>query len=321
MRVLITGAAGFLGRAFAEHHAKIGNHVYGIDDNSNPNSFWPERIFQRIDGDAAEVLATMPRIVEHFDLAYHFAGDVGGRVVIEGDPLRNADSLRLDTAFFRWAVRHAGTVVYPSSSAVYGASLQNPDRGKVRPLWEALFDPADTASTWFVPDELYGFTKLAGEVLAWKSAGYGLNALCIRPFSGYGPDQGLDYPVPAIAARVARREDPLTIWGSGRQVRDFIYIDDLVAATEARLGAGVTGYQAMNIGSGEPILFREVAAILARIEGYQPHVVTDPDRPTGVAIRYADVTEMHRYYVARISLHDGLAAVLERRKAIEGVPV
>jgi hypothetical protein len=80
-------------------------------------------------------------------------------------------------------------IVYPSSSAVYGAWRQNMASMDI-PLTEDMFDPAH--SMWDQPDEMYGFTKMVGEVLAYKAAQYGVNTLCIRPFSGYGEDQSLE---------------------------------------------------------------------------------------------------------------------------------
>jgi GDP-L-fucose synthase len=242
-----------------------------------------------------------------FDRAYHFAAPVGGREKIEGDPLFNADSLRLDSSFFRWAIRGTDVTLYPSSSAVYGTVFQS--RGTAVPLDEGFFDPRETH--WPAPDEMYGFTKLAGEVLAWKSAAYGLNSLCLRPFSGYGVGQSMEYPVPSICARAKAREDPLLVWGSGMQVRDFVYISDLVAATERRLEAGVDGYQVLNVGSGSGTTFNELARLAAEIVGYEPRIMNDAAKPQGVDSRVATVQRLSRYYRPVVSLREGLTRILE----------
>ncbi len=304
MRVLIDGAAGFLGRWFMQHHLAAGDDVLALDDMSNPLSHWLEA-------------------ANHLDCIEMYNGTrltclKCGRTVIEGDPLRNAASLGIDAAFFRWAVDHVDTVVYPSSSAVYGTMWQRDST--VRALREDLFHPK--YDTWDAPDAIYGTTKLVGEVLAWNAARYGLNTLCIRPFSGYGADQGLDYPVPSIAQRVARHEIPLTIWGSGQQTRDFIEVQDVVGATVARLDAGVKGWAAMNIGSGIATTFGRIAELLVREErGYHPEIVTDESKPQGVMTRYADTTEMRRYYTPRIPLVDGLRRVLYYQRSQQPVAV
>lgn len=300
MRVLITGAAGFLGRKFLEHHKTQNDQVFAVDDFSNAQ---PLPGFPVMQADAGVFLHDFDVRV---DLAYHFAAPVGGRLKIEGDPLFNADSLRLDSEFFRWAVKFATTAVYPSSSAVYGVDLQT---GSGSALAEGMFDPADTK--WLAPDEMYGFTKMAGEVLAYKAASYGLNTLCIRPFSGYGGTQSLQYPIPSICLRALRGEDPLVVWGSGTQARDFVHVDDLVGATEAALKKGVFGYETLNIGSGVPTSFVAIARMASEIMNYGPVIDTDGSKPQGVQTRYADVTKMKKVYTPTITLKDGLTEVLE----------
>lgn len=304
MKVLITGGAGFLGRWFVRHHIGIGDQVLAIDNFSSAGSIWALGSYHKVRDDLGEWLATAKG---HYDLAYHFAAPVGGRVKIEGDPLFNADSLRLDSAFFRWAVTHVKTAVYPSSSAVYGVILQGK---QALSLHEGMFSAANP--NWLAPDEMYGFTKLVGEKLAYTAASYGLNTLCLRPFSGYGEGQSLDYPVPSIALRALRREDPLTVWGPGTQKRDFIHVEDLVAATIARLAEPVNGYESINLGSGFAVTFNAVAATCADLVGYRPEITNNAAKPTGVLTRWADVSRMKRYYHADlIPLREGLRRVIE----------
>ena len=303
-RVLITGAAGFLGRWFVRHHWARGDMVFAVDNMSGEGSHWPEEL-PRTNRLEMDVQQYFEETDSHWDLAYHFAAPVGGREKIEGDPLFNADSLRLDSAFFRWAVGKVGIAVYPSSSAVYPAHLQD---GWGTILSEDMFHPSN--QHWGAPDEMYGFTKFAGEMLAWKAAQYGLNTLCIRPFSGYGEGQSLEYPVPSILARAKAREHPITVWGTGLQQRDFIHVEDLVGATLSRLDAGVHGYQSMNISSGIGTTFNHIAELGARIVGYSTVIRNDTSKPSGVSTRKGDPSRMLRYYTPMVSLTDGLTRVL-----------
>ena len=306
MRVLISGSSGFLGSHFMDYCIEAFglDSVMGVDIKPDPfdRHIWVE--------DCVEFFATRDYPGLQFDLVIHMAAPVGGREKIEGDPLYNADSLRIDSAMFRWAVRHAKTVLYPSSSAVYGTTLQGED---AEPLWERLCDPRDP--TWLAPDEMYGFTKLAGERLAVSAAKYGLHTLCIRPFSGYGPRQSMEYPVPSIALRASRHDNPITVWGPGTQQRDFVYVTDLIGAAMRRLDFPVVGYQTMNIASGVGTSFNEVAKMCATLMGYSAVVENISDKPMGVMNRIGDPRVMREYYDLKIPLAVGLDKVLNEMAA------
>jgi nucleoside-diphosphate-sugar epimerase len=314
VKILITGAAGFLGGEFARAHAARGDIVHGLDDLSASHAQWVmEDNVNNVKGDAGLFFdGWSDKVTSTYDVVYHFAAPVGGRERIENDPLFNADSLRLDSSLFRWAAKFGqdAIIVYPSSSAVYGVSLQGKEG---RPLTEGDFDPSDTS--WGQPDEVYGLTKMVGEVLAHKAANYGANTLCIRPFSGYGERQSLDYPVPAICKRAAERNNPLVVWGSGLQARDFIHVDDVVGATLARVDAGVEGYDSMNIGTGEFRNFNQIAKVAAYWAGYDPAIENLEDRPQGVDRRYCDPARMLTYYTPVVTLDDGLRRVMEAHES------
>lgn len=299
MKVLITGSSGFLGSWFLDHFIREGGHeVWGVDLVRHPAS---------LPMDVADMEEWLSDFDEDVDLALHFAAPVGGRMKIEFDPMYNADAFRLDSVFFRWAVKHAKVALYPSSSAIYPTSLQSRDRHLL--LNEGFISPQNP--NWSAPDELYGFSKLAGEYMAWKAAEkHGLNVLCVRPFSGYGPGQTLDYPVPSILSRALRRENPLTIWG-GEQTRDFVYVTDVVGATMARLAAGVDGYEVMNIASGWGSTFETVARVAARQVGYDPEILHDASKPVGVMHRRGDPARMERYYRRTVGLDEGIGFTLD----------
>jgi GDP-L-fucose synthase len=87
--------------------------------------------------------------------------------------------------------------------------------------------------------------------------------------------------------RIAAREDPITIWGSGRQIRDFIHIDDIVEGVMSTYAGAVPG-DVMNLGTGRKTTFKSLVEMAAAQVGYSPEIRVDLTRPEGVFARYSD---------------------------------
>lgn len=239
----------------------------------------------------------------------HLASIVGGRALIDGDPLLVATDLAIDADMFHWArTARLDRLLYASSSAAYPIHLQGSIGSVALKETDICFDHQIG-----LPDMTYGWSKLTGEYLARIAAkSYGLHVTCIRPFSGFGEDQDPTYPVPAIARRAAQKEDPLTVWGTGRQARDFVYIDDCVefmfrAMDSIGDGSGV------NIGSGVLTDFITVANIFTEIAGYSPQILPLESNPVGVQNRYADTSFVRRHFqwTPRTPLREGFKKVYD----------
>jgi UDP-glucose 4-epimerase len=244
-----------------------------------------------------------------FDEVYHLASIVGGRKMIEGQPLLVGMDLAIDSLFFLWAAMtgKASRILYASSSAAYPISDQTQDR------FSYLSEEAiDFVRGVLAPDLTYGWSKLTGEYLAQIAVEkYGLSVGVIRPFSGYGEDQDLCYPVPAIALRVAAREAPIRVWGSGLQGRDFVHIDDCIQGA-IMVCRQVHDGSAVNLGSGVLTSFRDLARLLVRLEGYEADVVGTDNRPVGVAQRVCTIAKAKRTlgWAPQVSLEEGMRKVL-----------
>jgi GDP-L-fucose synthase len=162
-----------------------------------------------------------------FDYALHLAAMVGGRLMIENEPLAVADDLSIDAGYWQWAkeTQPRKSICF-SSSAAYPVRLQRPDGYEL--LKESMIDFTKDIG---VPDMSYGWAKLTCEYLARLAyEHHGVRSVSYRPFSGYGEDQDDTYPFPSICKRAIDHRDSseFTVWGSGRQMRDFIHIDDCV---------------------------------------------------------------------------------------------
>jgi nucleoside-diphosphate-sugar epimerase len=333
---LITGGCGFVGRNMVKRlQATTDAQIIFIDDLSvgtHPDTWL--KAAKTAEGDGfvvydnrllfikADVLHVMLGFASdsdyfktryNFDVArindvFHFAAIVGGRSKIDGDPMAVALDLAIDAHMFYWACRYLpDRMMYPSSSAAYPVDLQTVD-GAI-----ALKESDINFKKMGEPDMTYGWSKLTGEYLAKIAAShYGLKVTCIRPFSGYGEDQDLSYPVPAIAARAAKKEDPFEVWGSGNQGRDFVHIDDVIDCILLAMDHIHDG-TAINIGMGRLTSFNEIIRVFCKIAGYEPTIKPLLDKPVGVHSRYCDMSfvEQRLGWKAKISIEEGMRRVYE----------
>lgn len=285
MKILITGDAGFVGTNFKKLLDAKSNHITGIDIKNGIDV----RDFCRKDD-------------TKFDVVIHLAAIVGGRATIEGNPLGVASDLAIDADFFQWALRtRPGHIVYFSSSAAYPIYLQRIEYQQQLKEFDINLDHIRT------PDATYGWAKLSGEILAKYARAEGLKISVLRPFSGYGTDQSLDYPFPSFIKRGIEKQDPFTIWGTGNQVRDFIHIEDVVRATFEAITNNV---QTSNLCTGRATSFIQLAEMVMLQAGYLGKIKTNPTAPMGVGYRVGNPAKMLSFYQPKISLEDGIARAL-----------
>jgi len=334
---LITGGCGFVGRNLVKRlYQTTEDYLLIVDDLStglDPVEWFPEysllscSTFSYIDknrrvmfwkGDFKNFLwhikneeGWLNKVfgVERFSDVYHFAAIVGGRAKIDGDPMAVALDLSIDAELFYWAIHHRPErILYPSSSAAYPISLQTDHNAVALKETDIQF-----GGMLGQPDMTYGWSKLTGEYLAQIAAKhYGLKVACVRPFSGYGEDQDLSYPIPAIAARAARKEDPFEVWGSGYQGRDFVHIDDCIDCILLAMEHIHDG-SAINIGFGKLTTFREIIDLFCEFAGYRPTIKPLLDKPVGVHSRYADMSYVQNRlgWSPKISLREGMRRVYD----------
>ena len=186
---------------------------------------------------------------------------------------------------------------------------ENPGHGDYR-LKETDLNPALSGDIAGMPDQLYGWAKLTGENLAYRAKQEGLNVSVVRPFSGYGEDQSTDYPFPKFIERAVNRNNPLQVWGNGRQVRDFIHVEDIVEACLEMVDNDIDG--PVNLGWGRPTSMIELANAICTARGYSPKIQTLSDEPSGVQYRVCDPAKMLEFYQPRVVLEEGIERALCR---------
>jgi UDP-glucose 4-epimerase len=277
-RVLVTGGAGFIGSNLVGALVARGVSVVVLDNlvsgyRSNLDPFPAVRFVEGDVRDRAAVDAAMSDV----DVVFHLAASVGNKRSID-DPVFDASINVLGTVNVLESARRAGArkIVASSSAGIFGELKQLPIR-EDHPL---------------EPDSPYGATKLCEEKLCLAYAKlYSIEAVCLRYFNVYGPNQRFDAygnVIPIFVFQMLRGET-LTIFGDGEQTRDFVNVADVVQANlRAADTRGVSG--AFNIGSASRITINRLVELLRAASGLSPTVKHGPPRAGDVRDSLADIS-------------------------------
>ena len=297
MNFLITGVAGFLGSALAEHLAREGHQVRGLDDLStgDPQALSPDIHFTRGDVNDRPKLWTL---LQEVDCVYHLAARVSVPESVLYPREYNAVNVG-GTVSLMEAMRDVGVrrVILASSGAVYG------DQGE-QPLQEtAIPDPRSPYAVSKVSAEHY--VRTIGKL-------WGMETVCLRIFNAYGPGQHL--PVVPHFLRQALRGGTLVVHGDGSQTRDYVYVDDVVSAMVAAATAPNINGIVINVGSGTETSIRELVKKVSETTGREVDSLYNANTSGGVSRMRADLSlaAQKLNYRPSIKLEDGLRLTLLR---------
>jgi nucleoside-diphosphate-sugar epimerase len=307
MRALVTGCAGFIGSHLTESLLARGDGVLGVDcfnDNyGRPEKLtnlshaqqWDDFEFVPIDlarGDLADLVSAC-------DVIFHLAAEPGVRaswgqrfeLYLRNNVLATQHLLEAARSY------PEKRFVLASSSSIYGQAETFPTREDVTPQ----------------PFSPYGTTKLAAEHLCQLYHGnHGVQTVVLRYFSVYGPRQRPDMAF-NLFCRAALSGAPVTVFGNGRQTRDFTFVSDVVAATIAAASAPRAPGRTYNVGGGSRIALQRAIHIIEEVSGLELQVertsmqsgeVRDTGGDTEAASRDLD-------FVPTVAIEDGLRAEFE----------
>ena len=291
-RVLLTGAAGFIGSHVAEHLVSRGDEVIGLD---NFDAFYPRAVkeanvaslrrqprFRLVEGDIRE-RKVVADLVTPDTVVVHLAARAGVRPSLE-DPALYASVNIEGTAVLLEAARRAGArrVVFGSSSSVYGDTAPVPFNED----WPAL-----------LPISPYAATKRAGELLCATFAQlYGLRVMALRFFTVYGPRQRPDLAIHKFTRLIAEGR-LVPFYGDGSSERDYTYIDDIVGGVLAAVDwttAPESALEIVNLGESRTTRLDALVALIAREVGKEARLERLPAQPGDVRRTCADVRKAGR---------------------------
>lgn len=332
MKVLVTGAAGFIGSRVMEVLAGRGDSVVGID---NLNDYYDVRLkygrlaecgFSYAEEDGGYLFGVEYRSMtaadcrfirmdicdkpsvdtlfasEGFDAVVNLAAQVGVRYSVE-NPYAYVQSNVLGFLNILEACRHnpVSHLVFASSSSVYGLNSQVP------------YNEDDKVDA---PVSLYAATKKADELMAHSYAKlYGIPVTGLRFFTVYGPWSRPDM-APMLFARAMTEGHPIKIFNEGDLIRDFTYIDDIVEGTVRAMDSpSVAGecangvpYRIFNIGCSQPVKLMDFISELENALGKKAEKIYLPMQQGDVYQTNADTSKLEKHigYKPQVSLHEGV---------------
>lgn len=304
MRCLITGVAGFIGSHLAERLLAEGHEVWGVDHfaDSYPRALKERNLavarswhsFTLLERDLLE--GDLTSLLDGMEWIFHLAAQAGVRASWGNQFVQYLNhnvlmTQRLLETLSR--LRCARRFVYASSSSIYGTAGPLPLSETMRPR----------------PHSPYGVTKLAAEHLCeLYRRNFDLPTVALRYFTAYGPRQRPDMALQRFC-QAALAHEPLHVFGTGMQSRDFTFVSDIVeanllaASTEDAIG------EVLNIGYGRQSTLREALALLEEVSETHLDISYEPEQRGDVMTTLADISHARQVlgYVPQIPLRAGLA--------------
>lgn len=309
MKILVTGAAGFIGFHVVRALLREGHRVIGID-NINPyydvrlkyarlqetgieeaeikpgkpvqSTLFDSYQFVRMDLNDREGLNALFE-TENFSHVVHFAAQAGVRYSLQ-NPFAYIDAnitgfINLLEACRHHPVKH---LLYASSSSVYGTNTSSP------------FKESDVTDS---PVSLYAATKKANELMAYAYTGlYHIPATGIRLFTAYGP-WGRPDMAPSLFMSAILKGEPIRLFNHGNMERDFTYIDDIVKGVLKILPSPPvvdTPHEIYNMGCANPVKLTDFLSVIEKVTGKKAIVKMTEMQPGDVVSTYADISRLKK---------------------------
>lgn len=308
MKILVTGAAGFIGAALVKNLlADSDAEVTGLD---NLNSYYAPKLkadrladigdhrrWRFVKGDICDRELLMSLFEEtRFDVVVNLAAQAGVRYSIENPEAYIQSNVVGFLNILECMRRYpSARLVYASSSSVYGDGNAVPYRED---------DMTDT------PVSLYAATKKSDELMAHAySHLYHFAATGLRFFTVYGP-WGRPDMAPFLFLDAVMNDRPIRVFNHGEMKRDFTYIDDVVRGIRAVIDAPASGHKVYNIGRSEPVNLMDFIRTIECVSGRKCRTIMEDMQPGDVTVTYADTTKMQRDFgfVPRVDIADGITA-------------
>ncbi len=313
MKALITGGAGFIGSTLADKLLAEGHEVIVVDNFSDYYDVklkW-QNVAANMNNPHYKLYVTdienktaLRKVFEenNIDCVVHFAGRAGVRPSIEmPEEYVKANILGAVHVFELMKDFGVKKIVFASSSSVYGnckAEKFSEDLNVREPISQ------------------YAASKSADEQFAYTySKLYGINVVCLRFFTVYGPRQRPDLAIRKFIELI-EQDKPIQMYGDGSSMRDYTYVDDIVAGVRAAMDYDKTAYEIINIGGSSPVTLRQMIATIEKVLGKKAKIEQLPMQKGDVDKTVSDISKAARLlgYAPQTSFEEGIQKFVKWRK-------
>lgn len=305
-RVLVTGASGFIGTNLILRLKALGADVRGAINKRAPQQPVDGVEYVQCDLTRAE---DCKKVTENIDFVFMAAANSSGAAVMEKTPLVHLtpnvvmNALMLEAAYANSVKKFC----FISSNTVY-------------PLTDFAVAEDDANYQFFEKYFVVGWMKRFSEIMCEMYStkiSEPMSTLVVRPGNLYGPydkfNNAESKVIAALIRRAIEKETPYTVWGDGKDIKDFIFIDDFVDGL-LRAFEYSEGFETINIASGDPISIREIVEeILSLTEHDKDAVTYDTSKPTMIPRRMIDISAMSEKtgWYPTTPLREGLAITIK----------
>lgn len=300
-RVLVTGGAGFVGSNLVRRLVDLGAKVRATVHTVKPIAPVESVDYRPVDLLRAEDCA---KACEDMEYVFLCAAVTSGAAVMEKTPLLHLTPNLIMNARMLEAAYGAGVkkVLFISSNTVY-------------PVTDYPVKETDCTNQfyekYFIVAWMKRFSEIICEMYATKIK-KPMQAVVVRPANIYGPFDKFDWEtshvLPALIRRVVERHDPIEVWGDGKDIKDFIYVDDLVEGLLLAMEK-INGFDPINLASGQQYCLRDLLGMMLKLDGYaKAKIVYDTSKPTMIPKRLIDPSKALQVlgFEAKTPMQEGL---------------
>ena len=316
-RVLVTGGAGFIGTNLIKRLMGMDAIVYSTLHNNESQMMYEAVCWDRAVIYHNPVDLTKPedcqKVCQDIDYVFLCAANTSGAAVMEKTSLAHLTPNLMMNALMLEAAYSTGVkkVLFISSNTVYPVTNYPVSED------DANFDFFEK---YFIVGWMKQFSEIMCEMYSTK-INKPMDTVVVRPANIYGPYDDFEWEtshvLPAMIRRVVERHDPIEVWGDGKDIKDFVYIDDFIDGMLLAMEK-ISGFDVVNIASGKLYCLRDMLDIILRLDGYEnADVRYDSTKPTMIPVRLINPGKARRLlgFIAKTPIETGLKRTIDWYKS------